>query len=174
MKNVRWLILCVLAVCVMFSGCGSVAKPVPQEAQEHQESKVTEAEVDSFNTFGSTFEFNELEITVGAEVKWDTIDNEADDNFGADVFAVPITIKNISTETHGLSTPYATRYGSNGTKLSGGIEVYFEDSMFTMGDLRPEAENTAYMYFLYDGDGNYYIELNNRKEKVEVELPIVK
>jgi len=50
---------------MMFSGCGGVAGPVPQEVQE---SNVAETEANSSNTFGSIVEFDGLKITFGTEL----------------------------------------------------------------------------------------------------------
>lgn len=151
------IVIAILVFCLLVCGCKNGSEELTRP-----------------NTLGSTFEFDGLEISIGSELKWSIIDNQASDKNGAEVFGVLITIKNLTDKTHGLKAPYITRFGSRGSKLGSGVDVYFEDSMFTMGDLRSGAEGTAYLYFLYDGDGTYYIELSNRKINAEVELVIEK
>jgi len=153
---------------MMFSGCGGVAGPVPQEVQE---SNVAETEANSSNTFGSIVEFDGLKITFGTEIKWIAVGED-------EAFGVPLVIKNVGAETNEFNVMFASFFGPSGTELN---DVSWETEIIEAGDgvgnsdkLRTGAETTAYLYILYDGDGNYYIELDNFKEKAEVELPITK
>lgn len=43
-----------------------------------------------------------FEITIGDSIKWVKLDNQFSDHDGADVAELPITVKNLSDETHGL------------------------------------------------------------------------
>lgn len=129
-------------------------------------------------TFGSTFEFDDLEITIGTEIGWTAVDNQFSDHNGADVIALPITIKNLKDETHGLNMFYYDFYGSNGTKLDS-VSSYFMDEEvgFAAGadSLRSGATEEAKMFILYDGDGDYYIEFSTMLgSPTEVKLPIAK
>ena len=172
MKNVKWLILCVLAVCVMFSGCGSVAEPVPQEVQESNVAEVeVKEEANLSNTFGSTVEFDGLEITFGTEIKWIAVGED-------EAFGVPLVIKNVGAETNEFNVMFASFFGPNGTELNdvswNAAIIEVGDSVSSSNKLRPGAESTSCLYVAYEGDGAYYVEFDNFKEKVEVELPIAK
>jgi len=125
-------------------------------------------------SFGDTFEFDDLEITFTDNVTWHKVDNEFSDNDGAEVFAVPVTIKNTSQETHGLNMFSYKMFGSNGTQINS-MGPHFDDDINFMGDMRSGAQISGFMYFLYDGDGDYYIEFSyTSRNKVEVKIPITK
>nr|DAH37285.1 MAG TPA: protein of unknown function DUF4352 [Caudoviricetes sp.] len=122
---------------------------------------------------GDTFTFDNLEITIGTEIGWDTVKNQFSDLNGRDVIRVPATVKNIGDETHGLNMFYYTMYGAKGAELSL-VGSYFDDSISDAGDMRPGGSQTAYFYMLYDGNGDYFIEFNNYKTKLEVKIPVAK
>lgn len=123
--------------------------------------------------FNETFEFDGLEITINENYLFDTVKNRYSDYNNRTAVKLPITVKNISSETHGLNMFYYDIYGSQGTEAEG-LDAYFDDTISYSGDLRSGASYTKYMYFLYDGDGTYAIEFDNYSEKVEVEITITK
>ena len=126
-------------------------------------------------TFGEVFEFDGLEITFGSEIVWDKVSNQFSEHNGADVALVPITVKNIKGETHGLNMFSYTQFGSKGTSLYS-VGYYFDKEVGDMGDMRSGASQDSYMAILYDGDGNYYVEFSDYliDEPVGVSLPITK
>jgi hypothetical protein len=124
-------------------------------------------------TFNQSFAFDGLEITCSDAVRWEYIDNEFSDHHMADVFAVPVTIKNIGRESNGLNLLYYTKYGPDGLELDN-ISFYFDSDLHSSGDIRPGATMTGDMYFLYNGDGDYYVEFENFLDKKELLLPIKK
>lgn len=124
-------------------------------------------------TFGSTFEFDGVQIQMGDTYEWVVVENQFADSNGADAIKLPITVTNLSDETHGLNMFYFTVYGSAGTKLDN-ISAYFDNDISWEGEMRSGATLEAYMHILYDGDGDYYIEFDNYSEKIEVKLPIAK
>ncbi len=129
-------------------------------------------------TFGSTFVFDDLEITIGnaEDVTWTTIDNEFSENNGKDVIVLPVTVKNLKSESHSLNMFYYKIYGSAGTEADT-ASAYFSDSDIEFaGDMRSGASITSAFHIVYDGDGDYYIEFSEMlsSEKIEVKLPIAK
>lgn len=122
---------------------------------------------------GQAFNFDNFSITIGSELVWDAVSNRFSDQNGAEVVRVPITIVNVSDETDSLNTFYITLYGSQGTKLDS-VTYYFKDALKAGESLRPEAEITKYLCFLYDGDGDYYVKFNNYSENIEIKIPIAK
>lgn len=108
-----------------------------------------------------TFEYDGLEITIGSNYTISTINNEyyTDDN-GKEEIKLPITIKNISDDTNSLNSFSYKIYGSAGTI----VESYYtmsDDDLLGAGDLRSGASYTKYLYFIYDGDGEYVMEFDN-------------
>lgn len=125
------------------------------------------------NTYGfnETFEFDNLEITIGSDYTTTTVSNQFSEHNGSTVVKVPITVKNLSSETHSLNMFYYSIFGSKGTELDS-VSSYFDDSVDFAGELRNGASYTKYLYFLYDGNGTYAIEFDNFSTKVIVEFNI--
>lgn len=121
------------------------------------------------------FKFDDLEITIGNEVNFVTLDNEFSEHNGKDVVKIPITVKNLKDESHQLNMFYIKTFGSSGTELAD-ISSYFsdEDGIEFAGELMPNASYTKYLYFLYDGNGTYVIKLDNYSQKIEIKLDITK
>ena len=145
--------------------------PVEWNAELSQVEVGTTPSENSQYTFGSTFNFDGLQITIGTEFGWATVDNRFSDLNGSKVIKVPVTIKNTSQKTHGLNMFYFDMYGSAGTSLQS-VSAYFDDSVDFAGDIRPGGSQNAYFYMIYDGDGDYFIEFDNLDSKIEVRLPI--
>ncbi len=120
------------------------------------------------------FVFDDLEITLGSDISFTKLKNRYSENNGKDVVKMPITVKNIKNETHGLNMFYYNIYGSQGTEVDNVASYFDEDSIEYAGDLRPGSSYTKYLYFIYDGDGNYAIEFNNFSSKKTVEFNIKK
>lgn len=124
-------------------------------------------------SLGDTFTFSNLEITLGNDYSFTTVDNEYSDNYGDDVVRLSITVKNLKNETNGLNMFNYKIFGSKGTEVKE-MNYYFDDNIDEAGDLRSGASYTKYMYFLYDGDGKYAIEFDNWIKKTTVEFSIKK
>lgn len=124
-------------------------------------------------TFGDKFTFDNLEITISDNISWDKVDNQFSDHNGKTVVRVPVTIKNISDDTHSLNMFYYKVYGSQGNELDS-VSFLFDDVVDKAGDMRSGATQNTSFVFLYDGDGDYYIEFDNYKEKIEVKMHVEK
>lgn len=198
MKKFLSIILCVI-FCFIFAGCGvsqseydavvkerdALAKQVTElggevenpdsSSLDNESNSKTEKKADTKEeyTFGSSFEFDDLEITLGSNFSMITLDNQLSDLDGNNVIKLPIKVKNLSDETHGLNMFYFKFYGSKGTELDS-VSAYFDDDVSWSGEMRPDSELETNMHILYDGDGDYYIELDNYSTKIEVKLPITK
>lgn len=145
---------------------------------ETREATVTDTGEKTDITFGDPFIFDNLEITFIDEIEWTTVDNQFSEQYGKDVFSVKITIKNLTNETHGLASYSYDQYGSKGLKLSIISGYFSNDDVSYAGNFRAGATLESKMYFLYDGDGDYWIEFHlwsyNNDKKTEVRLPISK
>lgn len=182
MKKLLALLLAI-ATLFVFAACSSGENSTNPDSKDNDvsdettEPETTEAESKEL-TFGSTFVFDDLEITIGNEedVTWDKIDNEFSDKNGADVIVLPVTVKNLKDESHSLNMFYYKIYGSAGTEADT-ASAYFSDSDIEYaGDMRSGASVTSAFHIVYDGDGDYYIEFSElfASDKIEVKLPIAK
>ena len=122
---------------------------------------------------GETFTFDDLEITLGNDISFTTVNNEFSEDNGKAVIRIPITVKNLKSETHSLNMFYFKAFGANGTELSD-ESSYFDDSVDFAGELRNGASYTKYLYYLYDADGKYAIEFDDWSTKVTVEFDVKK
>lgn len=138
-------------------------------------STSTEHKTNSENIFmlGDTFEFDNLEITLGKDITYTTVTNQFSEYNGMDVIQIPITVKNLKNDTHGLNMFYYKAYGSQGSQLKT-VSSFFDDGIDFAGDLRTGASYTKNMYFLYDGNGKYTIEFKKITKKIIVEFNIQK
>lgn len=139
---------------------------------EEKEDK-TEKNKKKIYGYNETFAFDNLEITIGENYKFDTVKNHYSDYNGKTVVGLPITIKNLSEETHSLNMFYYDVFGSAGTEVKT-LNSYFDDNLDDAGELRYNASYTKYTYFLYDGNGTYSLEFDNYSEKILVEIEINK
>ena len=123
------------------------------------QSAASEQSGDSSLGLGSTFEYDDMTVTIGDSYKTTTLDNEFSDKNGATVIELPITVTNNGKKSNSLNMFLMKQYGPKGVELDN-ISSYFmnEDDASWSGDLRPGATDTVTMHMLYDGDGTYAIE----------------
>ena len=171
-----------VCLCIGMSACGSrtggsepkdaadAPAAEPARAAEPTAEPEPEPAADAI-TFGSTFEFDDLSITLGDGFFQTTIDNQFSDLDGETVIGVPATIANIGDEKKSLNMFAVSTYGSAGVEQDL-IYTYFDDDLRMLGDMRPGASQEGALYFLYDGDGDYYIDFGFYSTDVEVVLPI--
>lgn len=198
-RNIISAVVLMLATVILFSGCnkyisnnttpqnsGNVQSNAPTQSTSFDTQPQTTKETDPPQTetpvppendeltFGDTFFFDGLEITFGESYSFVTLENRFSEYNGADVVRVPISVHNISGETKGLNMYYYKFFGSKGTELEK-ISAYFDHEIGWSGKARNGATIEAYMYFLYDGDGDYYVSFQKFIENpTEVRLPITK
>ena len=161
------LVLFVLLSVLLMTGC--VINTTNSDLSSNKPEKEKK-------TYGleEKFVFNDLELRLGKNISFVTIDNIFDENNGKTVIKVPITIKNLKNESQTLSSwDYKVFNPSEvETKTYG---YYFDESVEEAGDLRPNASYTKYIYILYEGNGKYIIEFDDWfYEKVEAEFEIKK
>ena len=169
------IIALTLAFMLAFTlaACGGSSNTQNDSAPPAQEAEQTDAP-NKDKTFGDLVEFDDLEIIFSNEIEWSSVENQFSDQNGMDVFLVPVTIKNMKSETHGLNMFYYTQFGSKGTKLAG-VGSYFDNEIGDAGDMRSGAVQEVVMAFLYDGDGDYFVEFSKLSgNAIEVNLPIQK
>lgn len=123
-------------------------------------------------SFDTPFEFDNLSISFGSGISTASIANQFSEHSGETAVALPITITNNSDETKGLNMFYYKAFDPSGAQLDD-ISSYFTDTDIAWaGDARSGASISSTMHILYTGPGDYYIEFDNYRDKIEVKLPI--
>lgn len=125
---------------------------------------------------GETFTMADFEVTLGSSYSIVKINNQFSDKNGKDVVKVPITIKNVGSETTDFPL-YINYYGSKGTEVDDPT-YFFDDSLSTSSKLRPGASQSGYLYFMYDGNGIYGLDFEElfswSDDTISVEFEVTK
>jgi len=135
---------------VISSATATPAAPAAQPAPQPDPNVPREGEL----PLGSTFLFEDMEITIGDTLGWAEIESGWSDRDGELVFYLPVTVTNRSGETRNFF-PWFELYGPSGLELDR-ISFYFDD-IAHMGGMRDGATQDGYMHILYEGDGEYVI-----------------
>ena len=175
-------LLCLVLVLVLSQGlvgCGNGDEGGTKDQETVGKDTTPDQETvgkDTTPTFGTVIKFDNLEITFGEAVQFTAVKNKYSDLNGKDVIKIPVTVKNVGSEIGGLNMFFVNVYGSKGVTLDDPSAYFDDDIRWVCGTdaLRPDAEMSAYIYLLYDGDGDYYVAFDNWSEKIEVKLPISK
>ncbi len=174
-KLAWWQIaLIVLGVIILIGIVFSDGDSNSNNSENKTAQNVEENKEKNKYTLGETFEFDDLEITFGTEVSFVTLDNQFSEHNGASVVRLPITVKNNKSQNHNLNMFYIKTFGTKGTELDSVSSYFMEDCVEFGGELREGASYTKYMYFLYDGDGEYEIVLDNIVKTIKVDFNIAK
>lgn len=171
------LIVLIISFMLVFSNMKSIDKYFENvnSIQESMDSYYNYDEEDNkIYTLGETFEFDDLEITIGTDYSFVIVNNEESPYHNHTAVKLPVTIKNLSNDTNLLNEYYYKINGSNDEDLIN-LSVYFLDDAIDSGDNLNYGESyTKYMYFLYVGNGKYEIEFDNYHEEVDVQFNIIK
>jgi len=88
------------------------------------------------------------------------------------VARIPITMRNLRNETHGLNMFSYTFYGPNGNRVDSVSSFFMDYDVDWAGDMRRGTTQRSYIHILYVGNGDYYIEFGFFRTDVEVRVPI--
>lgn len=124
-------------------------------------------------TLGSSFEFDDLTVTIGDSYSFTTINNEYSDYYKKTIIRLPVTVKNNKDENHQLNMFFYKFFGSQGTQLDD-VSAYFDDEVGWAGEMRSGASYSKAFYILYDGDGTYSIDFDNFSSEYTVEFEVKK
>ena len=124
-------------------------------------------------SFGSTVYLGGFELTISDEVSFVTIENQFSEKDGADVIKIKASVKNVSGETGNINYYYINAFGPDGIELDM-PSTYFDEAIGHDGELRDGAEKDCYIYIIYNGDGEYILEFDDRDTDYEVYLDISK
>jgi len=112
-------------------------------------------------TLGSTFEFEDLLITLGTEIGWSTIDRSWHDLHGQEVFYIPITLTNLYNATNRLQTNRISPFGPDGLRLDDVGGLVDNDVSDWTNEMRSGATLHSNMHILYNGSGQYVLEFQS-------------
>lgn len=118
-----------------------------------------------------TITFDDLEITIGTKREFTTLDNRYSEHDGKTVVKIPVKLKNLKDETHGLNMFKYKFYNPKGNEVRS-VDSYFDNNLSYSGDMRSGAEINTYIYLLYEGNGDYFMEFNDYKNKQEIKIPV--
>ena len=128
---------------------------------------------DAKKTNSEVFSFDGFNIQFGNTINTTKLDNQFSDKNGSTVISIPVMITNASEETKSLNMFYVTEFGPAGTELDSVDAYYTDDDIRWGGDLRPGANKTGRLYFLYEGNGDYVIRFQKPGEQAtEVKIPV--
>jgi len=160
-----------LSVVLVILSFGLMA--MASSSSDSTKSKDSEATTTTDSGYGQTVTFEGLEMTFGDSIGWDKVDNEFSEHHKKDVVKIPVHVKNVSDDNNSLNFLYVKVFGSKGSETSE-VSDYFENGILSSGELRPNAEADYYFYLVYDGDGTYYISLENWTDKTELGFKVKK
>ena len=126
-------------------------------------------------TFGDTFVFNDMSITLSNSVEWLNTTSNTEDGYNE--FRIPIEVTNLYRHSNRITVDYFTIFCPNGVAQPKDWWPRRYDDIIQMPRIRNGVSLNAYMYFLYDGIGNYIVEFRrlagwDNLEPVEVWIPI--
>lgn len=144
----------------------------------NQSSDDTDSEKTNEYTLGDTVTANGFTFEFSDSYSFNVINNSFSDLNGAYVVCVPVTITNNSGETGMYNSFDVDIFGSKGIELDT-VGYYFDDETFVSIEETPDVRDgvsvSAAIYMLYDGDGDYFIVLDDGYDKsVEIKVPVVK
>ena len=174
-----WVIIVVVVIGIGGATSNSNKSSDPNNSSDTSSTNTNDSKpISSTNNtlaLGETFEFDNLDITLGQDYSFTTLDNQFSDKNGATIIKLPITVVNKKDETHSLNMFYIHSFGTQGTELDSVSAYFTEDCVEFAGDLRPGASYTKYLYLVYDGDGTYAVEFSQiYGGKTTVEFNITK
>lgn len=185
-KTSRYLIAAVLLYSAFaLTGCGNAPVSDPVSKTENTSSTNSTIESNVKSTVDSSVQsnsenaesvddsdsinFDGFKISIDTEhvMSTYTIDNQFSELNGRKVYAVPMTIENVSDETKGINLFYVKVFGASGTELDP-VYAYFDEAQDFYKEMRPGAKIKTAYYMLDDGSGEYCILFKNFSEEKEL------
>ena len=109
---------------------------------------------------GDTFIFDDLEITISDEIEWSTINARWSEHHRERYFSLPVTITNVGDESNSLGWGTSI-FGPNGVELDVITFIIDVDDITRTGDIRPGATLESFLNVLFDGYGEYVLEISD-------------
>lgn len=122
---------------------------------------------------GEVFEFSNMQITIGTDYTFTTLNSSDSTKNGMTLVKLPITVKNLSNDENHLNMFYSSIYDPSDKKLTK-QSTYFDDTIDYADDLKSGESYTKYYYFEYTTDGTYKVKFNNYTSQIDVNVSIKK
>ena len=122
---------------------------------------------------GEVFEFSNMQITIGTDYAFTTLNSSDSTKNGMTLVKLPITVKNLSNDENHLNMFYSNIYDPSDKKLTK-QSSYFDDTIDYADDLKSGESYTKYYYFEYTTDGTYKVKFNNYTSKIDVNVKVKK
>lgn len=139
----------------------STAESDPQSAAESSDGET--------NSDSVTFDGFKISIDTERTMNVFTIDNQFSELNGRKVYAVPMTIENMGSETKGINMFYVKPFGPSGMELDA-VYAYFTEARDFYKEMRPGAKMNAAYYILDDGSGEYCVVFQSFTEEKELKF----
>jgi len=135
----------------------------------------TPQEFRNMYSFGDTFVFNDLEIKFSDNIEWLNTNDSAENGYNK--FRIPVEIINLARYSSRITQDYFTIFSPDGIAQPQNWWSTNESDITSMPRIRNGTSFTSYMYFSYEGRGNYVVEFRrlagwDTLEPVEVWIPI--
>lgn len=174
MKNEKGISLIALIFIIVLAVFALVLVFGRSSNNENSSTTSTTSSKNKSYGLGDTITFDGLELTFDSNYSFEKVASTIVTDYNGDYIKLGVTIKNVSNEKNFLNTIDYDFYGSKGTQLTK-IAGYFDNDIYSVGNLKPGASYKAYFYIFYDGNGNYSIDFHNFSlEEVSVEFKITK
>ena len=142
-----------------------IANDYDTDTDSREESKTVNA--------GEVFEFSNMQITIGTDYAFTTLNSSDSTKNGMTLVKLPITVKNLSNDENHLNMFYSNIYDPSDKKLTK-QSSYFDDTIDYADDLKSGESYTKYYYFEYTTDGTYKVKFNNYTSKIDVNVKVKK
>lgn len=149
-------------------------QPVIENTQSTVDSNTqSAAESSESETNSDSVIFDGFKISVDTERAMNvfTIDNQFSELNGRKVYAVPMTIENMGSETKGINMFYVKAFSPSGTELDS-VFAYFTEAQDFYKEMRPSAKMQTAYYMLDDGSGEYCIVFQSFTEEKELKITL--
>ena len=107
---------------------------------------------------GEVFEFSNMQIIIGTDYTFTTLNSSDSTKNGMTLVKLPITVKNLSNDENHLNMFYSN----------------IDDTIDYADDLKSGESYTKYYYFEYTTDGTYKVKFNNYTSKIDVNVKVKK
>lgn len=116
---------------------------------------------------GASFDAEGLTLMLSADRdSYDWVQITSNDQMaGVWCVGVPVTVTNNSEEPHQISTAAYVKFNPS-LGVQGDPSAYFSSDFVNLGPVNVRMTENAMVYFIYEGDGNYYLAMDNYGTKV--------
>lgn len=163
MKKI-FAILLITVISFSFAACRSY-EPIQNSVSTTENNK-------NKSNSTSSITFDGFEISLGLDVEVFVFEEKYSSHNGKDLIKIPFAIKNVKGESNSLNFWEIKFFGPDGIEIDD-MNYNFDDS-FKSEKMRNEAEINCFLYFLYNGDGDYYVEFNDFLNKEEIKISVIK